>query len=118
MVETAKSKVKLVTRASGLANAHGTDSSLGPPGVDLSSAEAAISKQVAMAEQVTKRAEAAVNRLSNHKSGAQQQHHGNRNNLASQQNAKKRPHAQQGGRGGKGGGKANKWQKGGKGWRY
>ena len=65
VVETAKSKVKLVARASGLQAAHGPDSSYNSPAEHLGDAEAAISKQVAMAEAVQKRAEQATTRMQN-----------------------------------------------------
>lgn len=71
-VETARSKVKLVARASGLSSASPSDHGPGSVAVDLGNAEAAISKQVAMAQQITKQAEAAMSRMNNHKPGAQQ----------------------------------------------
>ena len=62
VVKTAKSKVKLVTKASGLSQTHGYYSHAASSDDMLGNAEAAISKQVAMAEQMTRKAEAAVKR--------------------------------------------------------
>ena len=62
VVETAKSKVKFVAKASGLLFSHGSEPQASSSGVDLSSAEAAIFKQVAMAKKMTRKAEEAVNR--------------------------------------------------------
>ena len=72
LVDLAKSKVKLVTRAAGLNSRD--DGGAQSSNQNFGSAESALSKQVAMAQKVTKDAEAAVRSLNNQRGNAFSSH--------------------------------------------
>ena len=103
LLERAKAKVKLVTKAAGLQQStnHG-DSAPGLKSV-LGDAEAAISKQVAMAQQVQRSAESATQRLQNQKNAQGKQHQHQPSKGGGKNNKRSWQHTQQPKGGGKGG---------------
>ena len=99
LLERAKAKVKLVTKAAGLQQS--TSQGDSAPGLKaaLGDAEAAISKQVAMAQQVQRSAESATQRLQNQKN-AQNKQHQHHQPKGGGKNNNKRPWQQQQPKGG------------------